>query len=83
MEDLTEYFVNQSGILTLGSAPAGVELMTRENDGKVWLFVINHTNDEKVYSLHDSYTMLEGEHEEFLKPYEIQLFVKNKFGRKD
>ena len=83
MEDLTEYFVNQSGILTLGSAPAGVELMTRENDGKVWLFVINHTNDEKVYSLHDSYTMLEGEHEEFLKPYEIQLFVKNKFGRKE
>ena len=55
--------------------------MTRENDGQVWLFAINLTNEEKVYHLNDTYKMLEGEKEEYLKPYEVQLFVKNKYGR--
>ena len=32
---------------------------------------------EKVYHLNDSYQMLEGEKEGYLKPYEVQLFVKN------
>ena len=34
---------------------------------------------EKVYHLNDTYHMLEGEKEGYLKPYEVQLFVKNKF----
>ena len=37
-------------------------------------FVINHTADEQVYHLHGMYTLLEGEREEFLQPYEVQLF---------
>ncbi len=78
MEDLMAYFAKASDIETLGAAADGVEMMTRESDDKVWLFVINHTRDEQVYHLHDRYTLLEGEKEEFLNPYEIQLHVKTK-----
>lgn len=78
MEDLMAYFAKASDIETLGTAADGVEMMTRESEDKTWLFVINHTNDEQVYHLHDKYVLLEGEKQEFLKPYEIQLFVKNK-----
>jgi hypothetical protein len=38
--------------------------------------VINHSNEEQIYHLNDSYTMLEGERNDTLKPYEVQLFVK-------
>ena len=81
MADLMEHIVESSDIKRLGTAPEGVELMTRENYGQVWLFAINLTNEEKVYHLNDTYKMLEGEREEYLKPYEVQLFVKNKYGR--
>lgn len=77
LEELVDYFAKQSKVETLGTAPAGVELMTREDKEHRWLFVINHTNEEMVYNLHDTYIMLEGEKEQFLKPYEIQLFWKN------
>ena len=80
-KELTEYLVGQCGIEKLGTAATEVELMTRENEAQKWLFVINHTNEEQVYSLNDKYTMLEGEKEGFLKPYEVQLFTKNKFGK--
>ncbi len=78
MEDLVMYFVKQSEVDTLGTAADGVEMMTREDQKQIWLFVINHTNDDQVYHLHDWYTMLEGEQEGVLQPYEVQLFVKNK-----
>lgn len=78
MEDLVAYFVEKSSVVTLGTAADGVEMMTRENEEQIWLFVINHTNDEQVYHLHEWYTMVEGEKEGALKPYEVQLFVKNK-----
>lgn len=78
MEDLVAYFVEKSNVVTLGTAADGVEMMTRENEDQIWLFVINHTNDEQVYHLHEWYTMVEGEQEGMLKPYEVQLFVKNK-----
>ena len=78
MEDLMAYMVKTSDVETLGAAADGVEMMTRESDDQIWLFVINHTSDEQVYHLHDRYTLLEGEKEEFLRPYEVQLFVKNK-----
>lgn len=74
MEDIMTYITRVCGIETLGTAADGVEMMTRESDKKVWLFVINHTGDEQVYHLHKMYTLLEGEREEFLKPYEVQLF---------
>lgn len=79
--DLTEYFVATSDISRLGTATEGVELMARESAGQKWLFVINHSNEDRVYHLQDTYRMLEGEQEGFLRPYEIQLFVRNKFGR--
>ncbi len=79
MEDIMTYMIGVCGIRTLGTAADGVEMMTRENDDKVWLFVINHTGDEQVYHLHGMYTMLEGEKEEQLLPYEVQLFVGNKY----
>lgn len=78
MEDLTAYFADQSGVSTLGTASADVEMMTRESKDKRWLFVINHADDEQVYHLHDNYEQLEGEREEFLKPFEVQMFVKRK-----
>lgn len=78
MEDLVAYFVEKSNVVTLGTAADGVEMMTRENEEQIWLFVINHTNDDQVYHLHEWYTMVEGEQEGALKPYEVQLFVKNK-----
>ena len=78
MEDLMTYMIRSSDVETLGAAADGVEMMTRESDEQVWLFVINHTSDEQVYHLHDRYTLIEGEKEEFLRPYEVQLFVKNK-----
>lgn len=72
------YFARCSEVNTLGTAADGVEMMTRETSDKLWLFVINHTEDEQVYHLHDWYEMLEGEREEFLLPFEVQLFVKRK-----
>lgn len=78
MEDIMTYISEVCEIETLGTAGNGVEMMTRESEDKVWLFVINHTNDEQVYHLHERYTLLEGEREEMLKPYEVQLFVGNK-----
>lgn len=81
MDELIEYFTQESDIARLGTAQEGVELMTRESDGQVWLFVINLTNEDKVYHLNDTYKLLEGGREEFLKPYEVQLFVKNKYGK--
>ena len=74
MEDIMTYITHACEIETLGTAADGVEMMTRESDEKVWLFVINHTADEQVYHLHGMYTLLEGEREEFLQPYEVQLF---------
>jgi beta-galactosidase len=76
MEDIVKYFTEKSDIETLGIAPNDVEMMTREKDGRRWLFVINHSNEEQIYHLNDSYTMLEGERNDTLKPYEVQLFVK-------
>ncbi|MDE6913837.1 MAG: Beta-galactosidase C-terminal domain, partial [Lachnospiraceae bacterium] len=78
MEDLLAYFERVSGVGSLGTAADGVEMMTRESSDLVWLFVINHTNDEQVYHLHEWYEMVEGEREEFLQPFEVQLFVKKK-----
>lgn len=75
MEDMMTYITGVCEIETLGTAGDGVELMTRESDEKTWLFVINHTGDEQVYHLHGMYTLLEGEREESLKPYEVQLFA--------
>jgi beta-galactosidase len=77
MEDIVKYFTEASDIVPLGIAADDVEMMTRDKDGKRWLFVINHSNDEQVYHLNDAYTMLEGESSESLKPYEVQLFVKD------
>jgi beta-galactosidase len=77
MEDIVKYFTNSSDIEPLGIASEDVEMMTRDKDKKRWLFVINHTNEEQVYHLNDFYTMLEGEGKEVLKPYEVQLFVKD------
>ena len=81
MDELIEYFTQESDVDRLGTAQDGVELMTRESDGQIWLFVINHTDEDKVYHLNDTYNLLEGEREEYLKPYEVQLFVKNKYGK--
>ncbi len=78
MEDLLAYFKRRSNVETLGTAADGVEMMTRETQDQVWLFVINHTDDEQVYHLHDWYEMIEGEREEYLNPFEVQLFVKRK-----
>lgn len=78
MEDLLAYFERRSEVATLGTAADDVEMMTRESQDKIWLFVINHTDDEQVYHLHDRYEMIEGEQEEFLRPFEVQLFVKRK-----
>lgn len=80
MADLTGYFVKACNIEMLGTASEDVEMMTRESDDKIWLFVINHTNEQQVYHLNGMYTLLEGEKEDFLKPYEVQLFVKEKRG---
>jgi beta-galactosidase len=77
MDDIMKYFTENSDVDTLGIAADVVEMMTRDKDGKRWLFVINHANDEQVYHLNDSYKMLEGEESELLKPYEVQLFVKD------
>jgi beta-galactosidase len=77
MEDIVKYFTENSDIDTLGIAADDVEMMTRDKNGKRWLFVINHSDDEQVYHLNDRYTMLEGEESEILKPYEVQLFVKD------
>ncbi len=77
MEDIVQYFADKSDVSSLGIGPDDVEMMTRDKDGKRWLFVINHSNDEQIYNLNESYTMLEGEEEKLLKPYEVQLFVKD------
>lgn len=80
MDELVEYFVETSDVNRLGTASDGVEFMTRENEGQVWLFVLNHTDEEQVYHINGSYKMLEGDREQFLKPYEVQLFTRNKYG---
>ena len=74
MTDLMAYLIRQSGVQALGTADAGVEMMTREKDGRRWLFVINHTGEKQNYRLNGTYTLLEGEREGILNPYEVQLW---------
>lgn len=78
MADIMDYFTEVCEIKMLGTAADDVEMMTRENEYKIWLFVINHTHNKQTYRLHEKYTLLEGETEGILQPYEVQLFVKNK-----
>ncbi len=74
MAALSEYIIKKSGVQALGTAPDGVEMMTRQKDQKIWLFVINHTGKERTYRLNGTYTLLEGEKEGVLAPYEVQLW---------
>ena len=61
---------------SLGNTDSEVELMTRTKGETTYLFVINHSNELKTYKLHQAYTLLEGDREGQLLPYEVQLLVK-------
>ena len=81
ISSLVPYIMNATDVSGLGTSSEGVELMTRENDSHIWLFVINHTDKDQIYQLSDKYTLLHGAREGFLKPYEVQLYIKKKLTR--
>ncbi len=78
MDAWMEYVVEKSGVQSLGTAEEGVDLMTREDACRVWLFAVNATGEEKTYHLNMPYTLLEGKEEGRLAPYEVQLLVREK-----
>lgn len=77
MTELAAHFIRQSGAASLGTAADDVEMMTRTKGQRTWLFVINHAGGERTYSLNGTYTLLEGEKEGALAPYEVQLWERS------
>ncbi len=70
---LAGYMAGEAVIESLGEAGEGVELAAREKDAKRWLFVMNHTDGEKTYSVDSSYKLVHGEEYGRLKAYEAQI----------
>lgn len=60
-------------IKPLGTADAGVELVTRENETTSWIFAINHSGEEKQYGIDQGYHMIRGDIAGHLSPYEVQI----------
>lgn len=78
MDAWMEYVVDKSGVQSLGTAEEGVDLMTREDERRVWLFAVNATGEEKEYRLNLPYVLLEGKEKGKLAPYEVQLLARDR-----
>ena len=65
-----------AGIVSLGTALPGVELCARKKEDSAWMFAMNHTNEEKTYSVDSSYSMIFGGEYGKLKPYEVHILKK-------
>lgn len=75
---LAGHIMKAADIESLGKADTEVELAIRENQQKSWIFVINHSGEEKKYVLKDSFHMVKGSRMGTLKPYEVQIVVREK-----
>ncbi len=73
MKAVTEILITRTGIKTLGTADQGVELAARENQKKKWIFALNHTSEEKSYSVEKEYRLIYGDNPGHLKGYEVHI----------
>ena len=76
MKAVMKSIVSAAGIRALGRADDGVELMSRESRDTRWLFALNHTNEERKYSIDGNYEQIYGDVAGTLRGYEVQIFKK-------
>lgn len=76
MEALMEEICVGAGVQGIAPRVPEVEFMTRENEEKRFLFVLNHSGGMKHYEIPEGYTLIRGEKAGMLSGYEIQIFEK-------
>ncbi len=73
MEALMTEICQKAGVKTVCSAQKDVECVVREKDGNRFLFVVNHSSEEKSYIVPEGYRLIRGEEAGKLKKYEVQI----------
>lgn len=73
MDALIGRLAPEAGVEPLGSADEGVELAAREKEGKKWIFAMNHTAEEKSYSVDKACRMVYGKEKGHLNGFEVQI----------
>ena len=77
MSDFIGDAVREAGVNSLGTADDGVELAVRDNGSCSWLFVMNHTDEEKQYKVSADYQMAAGRTAGHLAPFEAQILERS------
>ena len=78
MKELLAIICQTAEVTPLSSAIEDVEFMVRENENSQFLFVINHSNEAKSYSIPEQYELLRGVQAGILAAYEVQILERTK-----
>lgn len=74
MDILIENILSELIIAGVGQGDSEVEITSRENETKRWIFVINHSEQEKNFHVDQDWKMLKGDKAGVLKEFEVQIF---------
>lgn len=77
MEILCKRMLADANIEGLGLPQEGVEYTCREKEGKKYLFILNHTSEEKLISIPEKGILVYGEKAGILNAYEVQIYEIN------
>lgn len=78
MDELIAEICGRAEIESIFPPVEEVECMIRENDSERFLFIINHSGEDKDYDVPKGYRMLKGERAGSLKAYETQILKMDK-----
>lgn len=73
MEALLTEICREAGVTSVCWAQKDVECVVRENQKSRFLFAINHSCEERKYTVPEGYRLLRGEHAGTLGAYEVQI----------
>ena len=73
MEALLTEVCRRAEVKPVCQAQKDVECMVRENGRKRFLFAINHSSEERCYTVPEGYQLLRGEQAGKLRAYEAQI----------
>lgn len=76
MQAVMKDICNAAGAAKLSEPVEEVEFMTRENAQTRWLFAMNHSAQQKHFTVPEGYEMVKGETAGTLQGYEVQIFEK-------
>ena len=77
MQALMDSVTQAAGITGLGEADIEVEMMERQGENAKWLFVLNHSNKEKKYTITENYEQIYGCNPGILQGYEVHIYKDN------